>query len=61
MMGMKSSEMNGRRYALSADSVLGIQMCLLGVCYEKLGLVRVRAGVGHRDDASGVELERRVK
>lgn len=38
------------------DCVLAVQVRLLGVCHEELGLVRVWARVCHRHHATGVEL-----
>ena len=41
---------------LAEDGVLAIQMRLLAVCYEKLGLVRIWARICHSHHPTGVEL-----
>ena len=38
------------------DCVLAVQMRLLGVCDEELGLVRIWARIGHSHHPAGVEL-----
>ena len=45
-----------RENSLSENSVLLIEVGLLGVGNARLGLVRVWTGVRHRDDAARVEL-----
>lgn len=42
---------------LAKDSVLAVKMCLLRICKEELGLVRVGARVSHGNNAARVELE----
>lgn len=41
---------------LAKDGVLSVQMGLLGVCYEELGLVRIWARICHGHHAAGVKL-----
>ena len=43
------------------DGEPSVQMGLLGVCYEELGLVCICTRVGHGHHAAGVKLEARTK